>query len=98
MAIEFIESTKTFFLDGKGMTYAFYINEYGFAEHLFMTIPSLQMKRIYSPSISRISEKPDSFRMFITSGETCVNTIQEPSMSSIICCADSSDRSAMLAM
>ena len=35
MAIEFIESTKTFFLDGKGMTYAFYINEYGFAEHLY---------------------------------------------------------------
>ncbi len=35
MAITFYEKTKTFFLDGKGITYAFKINEYDFAEHIY---------------------------------------------------------------
>lgn len=35
MAIIFESSTKTFYLDGKGITYAFYINDYGYAEHLY---------------------------------------------------------------
>lgn len=35
MAISYNQSTKTFYLDGKGLTYAFFINEYGYAEHLY---------------------------------------------------------------
>lgn len=35
MAITYCESTKTFYLDGKGLTYAFFINDYGYAEHLY---------------------------------------------------------------
>ncbi len=33
--ITFNESTKTFYLDGKGVTYAFMINKRGFAQHLY---------------------------------------------------------------
>ena len=35
MAIVFNEKTKTFYLDGKDFTYAFKINEYDYAEHLY---------------------------------------------------------------
>jgi alpha-galactosidase len=35
MAISYQESTKTFFLDGKGVTYAFCINDYDYLEHLY---------------------------------------------------------------
>ena len=35
MAISFNKETKTFYLDGKNTTYAFYINELGCAEHLY---------------------------------------------------------------
>ncbi len=35
MAITFEQSTRTFYLDGAGVTYAFYINEAGYAEHLY---------------------------------------------------------------
>lgn len=35
MAIKFYEKTKTFFLDGKGVTYAFKIDEFDFAEHTY---------------------------------------------------------------
>ncbi len=35
MSISFDKSTQTFYLDGKGVTYAFFINNYGFAEHLY---------------------------------------------------------------
>ncbi|MBR2461296.1 MAG: alpha-galactosidase [Clostridia bacterium] len=35
MAILFDSRTKTFFLDGKGVTYAFMINKFGYAEHLY---------------------------------------------------------------
>ena len=35
MAITFDKSTKTFYLDGKDSTYAFYINNFGYAEHLY---------------------------------------------------------------
>jgi len=35
MAITFDKSTKTFYLDGKNTTYAFYINNVGYAEHLY---------------------------------------------------------------
>ena len=35
MAIIFDKSTKTFYLEGKSTTYAFYINKYGYAEHLY---------------------------------------------------------------
>lgn len=35
MAIQFEPTTNTFYLDGKGVTYAFCINEYGYAEHLY---------------------------------------------------------------
>ena len=34
MAITFNQDTKTFYLDGKNMTYAFAINEFGYLEHL----------------------------------------------------------------
>ena len=35
MAIYFDKATKTFYLEGKGITYAFFINNYGYAEHLY---------------------------------------------------------------
>jgi alpha-galactosidase len=35
MAIHFDKTTKTFYLDGKSTTYAFYINNLGYAEHLY---------------------------------------------------------------
>ena len=35
MAITFDKQTKTFFLDGKSTTYAFFINKFGYAEHLY---------------------------------------------------------------
>lgn len=35
MAITFDRETKTFFLDGKNVTYAFYINEIGYPVHLY---------------------------------------------------------------
>ena len=35
MSISYNEASRTFYLDGKGITYAFYINEYGYAEHLY---------------------------------------------------------------
>lgn len=35
MSIFFEESTRTFFLDGKNVTYAFFINDFGYAEHLY---------------------------------------------------------------
>ena len=35
MAITYNEITRTFYLDGKDITYAFYINEYDYAEHLY---------------------------------------------------------------
>ena len=35
MSIIFSSQTKTFYLDGKNVTYAFFINEYGYLEHLY---------------------------------------------------------------
>ena len=35
MAIYFDNSTKTFYLEGKNTTYAFYINKYGYPQHLY---------------------------------------------------------------
>lgn len=35
MAIIYNDTTKTFYLEGNGITYAFFINEYGYAEHLY---------------------------------------------------------------
>ena len=35
MSIKFYTENKTFFLDGKGFTYAFKINENDFAEHSY---------------------------------------------------------------
>ena len=35
MSIIFNQETKTFFLDGKGITYAFCVNETGYLEHLY---------------------------------------------------------------
>ena len=35
MAIYFDKETKTFYLEGKASTYAFFINNYGYAEHLY---------------------------------------------------------------
>lgn len=33
MSIFFEKTSKTFFLDGKNVTYAFFINNYNYAEH-----------------------------------------------------------------
>ena len=35
MAISFDKATKTFYLEGKSTTYAFFINKFGYAEHLY---------------------------------------------------------------
>lgn len=35
MSISFIPESKTFYLDGKNISYAFFINSYGYAEHLY---------------------------------------------------------------
>ncbi len=39
MAITFDAQTKTFYLDGKGLTYAFYVNDHGSLCHLYMGAP-----------------------------------------------------------
>ena len=36
MAITFDNATKIFYLDGKSITYAFYINPIGYPEHLYL--------------------------------------------------------------
>ncbi len=35
MSVSFDKNTKTFYLDGKNLTYAFFINNFGYAEHLY---------------------------------------------------------------
>ena len=35
MAIYFDKSTSSFYLEGKDITYAFFINSYGYPEHLY---------------------------------------------------------------
>ena len=35
MAIKFDKVSRTFYLDGKDITYSFFINEYDYAEHLY---------------------------------------------------------------
>ena len=42
MSIKFCDKKKIFYLNGKGITYAFQINEYGYLEHLYFgkSIPS----------------------------------------------------------
>ena len=35
MSIKYDSGTKTFYLEGKDVTYAFFINKYGYAEHLY---------------------------------------------------------------
>ena len=35
MSIYFDKETKTFYLEGKSTTYAFFINNFGYAEHLY---------------------------------------------------------------
>ena len=35
MSITFVKETNTFYLDGKNVTYAFFINKFGYAEHLY---------------------------------------------------------------
>ena len=35
MAIYFDKQTKTFYLEGKNTTYSFFINKFGYAEHLY---------------------------------------------------------------
>lgn len=39
MSITFDHSTKTFYLDGKGLTYAFFINDGGYPAHLYFGAP-----------------------------------------------------------
>ena len=39
MSITFDHSTKTFYLDGKGLTYAFFINDGGYPSHLYFGAP-----------------------------------------------------------
>lgn len=39
MSIVFEESTRTFYLEGSGMTYAFFVNKAGFLEHLYWGAP-----------------------------------------------------------
>ena len=35
MSITFVKQTNTFYLDGKGVTYAFFVNNFGYLEHLY---------------------------------------------------------------
>lgn len=48
MAITFDSSTRTFYLDGKGLTYAFCINEFDYAEHLYFGAPIAHDDILYS--------------------------------------------------
>jgi alpha-galactosidase len=61
MAIYFDESTKTFYLEGVDTTYAFYINEFGYAEHLY-----------YGKKTAR---EPLTFTRGLISGRTCAAAV-----------------------
>lgn len=51
MAIKFIENTRTFYLEGKSTTYAFYVNDIGYLEHLYygerIGLDDLKIQRCY---------------------------------------------------
>lgn len=49
MSIKYEASTKTFFLDGRGVTYAFCINHLGYAEHLYWGESISHDNLLYSP-------------------------------------------------
>ena len=60
MAITFNETTKTFYLDGKDITYAFRINEYGYAEHLYFgkTVGHDELSLLYSRGATSCAASP----------------------------------------
>ncbi len=62
MSIIFEKETKTFWLDGKGTTYSFFINPFGYAEHLYFgkKIPheSLMHTRAYGGLSKGIHPNP----------------------------------------
>ena len=74
MSIKFCENTKTFYLNGKGMTYAFFINEFGYAEHLYfgktVSCDDLRYTRAYGMG-SRDATMPG-----IDNGNACYNKFQ----------------------
>ncbi len=61
MAIYFDESTKTFYLEAADTTYAFYINEFGYAEHLYYG--------------KRIARDPLTFTRGAIAGRTCAAAV-----------------------
>ena len=74
MSIKFCDNTKTFYLNGKGMTYAFFINEFGYAEHLYfgktVSFDDLRFTRAYGMG-SRDATMPG-----IDNGNACYNKFQ----------------------
>jgi len=61
MAIHFDKKTKTFYLEGKDITYAFFINAYGYAEHLYFG--------------KKIGRDPLFFTRGVIGGRTCAASV-----------------------
>ena len=51
MSVTYIQETRTFFLDGKSITYAFHVNEFDCPEHLYFgrKLPHDDLRYAYSP-------------------------------------------------
>ena len=64
MAIFFDNTTKTFYLEGKNYTYAFFINNYGYAEHLYFG------KRIERDVLFYTRTTGDESKIAMVPGET----------------------------
>lgn len=58
MSITFCAETKTFYLCGKGLTYAFYVNPAGYLTHLYCGAPIGLDDLTFSPMRGRISFDP----------------------------------------
>ena len=76
MAITYQESTRTFFLDGKGVTYAFCVNDYDYLEHLYFgkiigllnhsyETANILSFAVYSSCVKTVAECSTFIRLFI---------------------------------
>ena len=69
MAIVFDKNSKTFFLDGKGITYAFTVNASGYPEHLYFGKTIAHDTLFFTRSsggLSSTPSKPGAFHPFVT--------------------------------
>lgn len=76
MSIFFDDSTKTFYLDGKDVTYAFYINEFGYAEHLYFgaAIGHEDLRAMRSLGAVSFRATPSGKDGETSTGGSCINS------------------------